>query len=248
MQKLIFMLIILPQLLFGLGSTRCLQAIDGDTIHKASKAQKTWIYAQAGLNITSIQHKNSDWQSGYTAGLSVFTKITNRLRLGIYALVLKENTYLHHIKGQYYNALDELCYTKYYDLDFSIRFFEFPAVLYFRLWQNKVSSLYMGLGTGYAIANKDRSKRTNHHFTDELITDSYCTGFAPGDYYENEENEEKSGFALTAGIVLTYKRVAIHMLYMNKRYGIEGYGKHHTVSVQLGYRIDPAAIFRAGGQ
>lgn len=201
-----------------------------------SPKENNIVFLQGGINISSFQNMNSEIHPGYSFGLSFTKSITNSIGLMFSILIEKENTYLNKLEGMYNK--DDICYRKYYDMDISFLFSEFPVSLYYKFWKNESSAIYFSLGYGFSFAIKDRSKRTNFVLTDEGVIPYPCDYYPMGDYYDNEETWDNSGWAANAEILITYHKMIFKFLYINKRYPIKGFDKLQTLSFHLGYLMN----------
>ena len=198
------------------------------------------IWAKAGGNVSAYIGKRSEPGFGHNFGWSIIQHFYNDWGLSGSVLYTRQRIFLSKLKTAFvkWDGNQDNLYRYYYDFRMDLDILEVNILLHYRFWQNKKTALYIGLGPGYSIVAKDRSKSENFVGTDIIVREGPGVSDPVDGASYAEPGAENSGYNVNLGLWLRYKQFLIQVFYSKRVYIFHGYGNAHSLFFNLGVGLN----------
>jgi hypothetical protein len=201
-----------------------------DRTASEKQSKKSKLLLSFGANLSSYLYQESEWQLGYSVGLTFNFRVYKNLLMTLPCSYTRINTAPKNVEGVSYSDYGEYIYKTLTNWQISIGFLEIPILFSYKILTAKRYKLNYILGPGLVIAVKDFSRIENVTITNEIIGfNDYGSDLGP--YYYLREN---SGLNISTGIRLHVSRFYIDLLYVLYPYKIKQINKLNSISLRLG--------------
>ena len=185
---------------------------------------------EGGFNFSDFNNStDSQGKFGYLLGLTRNIPLNKKFGVNLSLFFSSQNILAKDL--QITGTDGQIVYWMLYDYDINILFFELPVQINYKLIEKKSFNLYAGVGSGFSLQLKDRSKKTYINYNGEIIDTISSYNYIG----EDDSPFEYSGININAGVWLTYNKIIFRILYINKMYEIKEIDKTYTISLTFGY-------------